>query len=147
MGIATGDELLGVGAAVPLGSFRLMARSMITAPDLRTMLIRMEQASRVLTTLPHLEAVLGETRGLTVDVSHRNYPPSSIACVRRPMRPRSASIRRQQRLAAPLACAERQAAGAVVDGEHVQFKVVAVSRTRCRRTPLAAGRGCSRGGR
>lgn len=71
----TGDELFGVGPAVPIGSFRLVARSMLTAPDLRTMLIRMDQASRVLTTLPRLEAVLdGPTPGLTVDVSQLEDP-------------------------------------------------------------------------
>lgn len=71
----TDDELFGVGPAVPLGSFRLMARSMLGVPDLRTMLIRMDQASRVLTTLPRLTTFLdGETPGLTVDVSQLEDP-------------------------------------------------------------------------
>lgn len=72
---ATGDELFGAGPHVPLGSFRLVARSMFTAPDLRTMLIRMDQASRVLTTLPRIEAALeGDTPHLTVDVSRLDDP-------------------------------------------------------------------------
>lgn len=56
----TGDELFGTGPHVPLGTFRLIARSSIGAPDLRGMLIRMDQASRVITGLPRLTAEIGE---------------------------------------------------------------------------------------
>lgn len=73
--VLTDDELVGVGPRVPIGSLRLMARSMFPAPDLRTMLIRMDQASRVLTMLPRLQAVIdGDTPRLTVDVSQLEDP-------------------------------------------------------------------------
>lgn len=75
MWAATADELFGVGPHVPLGSFRLIAPSLFSAPDLRTMLIRMDQATRVLTAAPRIEAVLGcETPRLTVDVSRLDDP-------------------------------------------------------------------------
>lgn len=71
----TGDELLGVGPPVPLGSLRLIAPSVFAAPDLRTMLIRMDQATRVLTTLPRIEAHLdADVPCLTVDVSRLDDP-------------------------------------------------------------------------
>ena len=38
----TDDELFGVGPNLPLGSFRSVAPRIFSAPDLRTMLIRMD---------------------------------------------------------------------------------------------------------
>lgn len=72
---ATGDELFGVGPPVPLGSFRLIAASIFSAPDLRTMLIRLDQATRVLTNAPRIETHLdGDAPHMTVDVSRLADP-------------------------------------------------------------------------
>ncbi|GAA1625970.1 AraC family transcriptional regulator [Nonomuraea maheshkhaliensis] len=46
--ILTGDELFGIGPPLPLGSFRLMMRSLIHAPDLGAALRRLAEAGEVL---------------------------------------------------------------------------------------------------
>ena len=74
----TDDDLFGVGPNLPLGSFRLVAPRIFSAPDLRSMLIRMDQATRVLTATPRIEALLDDdTPRLTVDV-HRLDDPEHI---------------------------------------------------------------------
>lgn len=71
----TGDELFGVGPPVPLGSFRLMARSMVAAPDLREMLVRIDQATRVLTGIPRITVDLAdETTTVSFDVTRLDDP-------------------------------------------------------------------------
>lgn len=72
---STGDELFGVGPPVPLGTFRLVARSLLSAPNAREMLVRMDQASKVLPNLPRLTAELSEKQAtLVVDASRLDDP-------------------------------------------------------------------------
>lgn len=71
----TDDELFGLGPRVPLGTFRLIARSTIGVPDLRTMLVRMDQASRVLESLPRIRVELGRDEvTVSLDVSRLDDP-------------------------------------------------------------------------
>lgn len=72
----TDDELFGVGPErVPLGTFRLIARSTTGGVDLREMLIRVDQASRVITALPRITTQIGsEEATVTIDVSRLDDP-------------------------------------------------------------------------
>jgi AraC-like DNA-binding protein len=71
----TGDEMFGVGPHVPLGTFRLLTRSVIGAPDLREVLIRMDQASRVITGLPRLTTQIDQqTATVALDFSRVDDP-------------------------------------------------------------------------
>lgn len=73
--INTGDELFGLGPPVPLGTFRVVARSAMGAPDLREMLTRVEEAVRVIQNLPPISVEFGsETVTLVVDPSRLNDP-------------------------------------------------------------------------
>lgn len=73
--LVTGDELFGLGPPVPLGTFRLLARSALTSPDLRTLLIRFDQGSEVITGLPRIEAELDPASAvINVDTSRLDDP-------------------------------------------------------------------------
>ncbi len=73
--INTGDELFGLGPPVPLGTFRVVARSAMGASDLREMLTRVEEAVRVIQTLPPISVEFGSrTVTLVVDPSRLNDP-------------------------------------------------------------------------
>lgn len=71
----TDDELFGIGPPIPRGTFQLVAMSLIHGPDLRTMLTRMDDATRVLPGVPQLTATVGErvTR-VQMDVSELDDP-------------------------------------------------------------------------
>lgn len=71
----TGDELFALGPPIPLGTFRLIARSIIGSPDLRTVLKRMVDAVRALPNIPQLRYDIGdETTRVTIDVSRLDDP-------------------------------------------------------------------------
>lgn len=73
--VVTGDELFGAGPHVPLGTFRLIARSMLPAPDLRRLLVRMDQASRVVLNLPRLTfEATDQVATIGMDVSRLDDP-------------------------------------------------------------------------
>ncbi|WP_158642228.1 AraC family transcriptional regulator [Actinomadura sp. WAC 06369] len=73
--ILTGDELFGLGPAVPLGSFQLMMRSVIHVPDLRAALQRLAEASEAMTGMPRLRVAVRETLvEVEIDVSRLDDP-------------------------------------------------------------------------
>lgn len=73
--VTTDDELFGLGPPVPLGTFRLIARSALGAPDLRTFLIRFDQASHVILGLPRIAVHLDEpTARIEVDTRRLDDP-------------------------------------------------------------------------
>jgi AraC-like DNA-binding protein len=73
--ILTGDELFGLGPPVPLGSFRLLMRSVIHVPDLGAALQRLVEASQVLPGMPRLHVtVTEELTEVEIDVSELDDP-------------------------------------------------------------------------
>ena len=72
--ILTGDELFGLGPPAPLGSFRLMMRSVIHAPDLRAALRRLTEASEVLPGMPRLRVTVGGHVEVEIDVTRLDDP-------------------------------------------------------------------------
>lgn len=73
--LLTGDELFGLGPPIPLGSFRFMMRSMIHVPDLRAALQRLTEAGEVLTGMPGVRVMAGETLvEVELDVSELDDP-------------------------------------------------------------------------
>ncbi|NJP94883.1 AraC family transcriptional regulator [Nonomuraea sp. FMUSA5-5] len=73
--ILTGDELFGLGAPVPLGTFRLVLRSAIHVPDLEGALLRLAEASVTLPGVPPLRvSAVGALAEVEIDVSGLDDP-------------------------------------------------------------------------
>lgn len=73
--ILTGDELLGLGPPLPLGSFQLVMRSIIHVPDLRSALQRLAEASAVLPGCPRIRVAPDQRLiNLDIDVSLLDDP-------------------------------------------------------------------------
>jgi len=57
----TGDELVGLGAQpAPRGTFRMMCLGLLSSPDLRTVMERFRDFSRVLPAMGHFDVEVGE---------------------------------------------------------------------------------------
>jgi AraC-like DNA-binding protein len=66
----TGDELFGLGPPTPLGSFQLVMRSVIHAPDLRAALRRLAEAGDVLAGIPRLRVTVDDVLvDVEIDIS------------------------------------------------------------------------------
>ncbi|MFC7102718.1 AraC family transcriptional regulator [Nonomuraea rubra] len=73
--ILTGDELFGLGPPVPLGTFRLVMRSVIHVPDLEAALRRLAEAGQALPGMPRLRVSAdGERAGIELDVGELDDP-------------------------------------------------------------------------
>lgn len=73
--VLTDDELFGLGPRVPRGTFRLIGLSLIHAPDLRTVLGRLADASAVLAGVPRITVTEdGGQTTLAADVSALDDP-------------------------------------------------------------------------
>ncbi|MEV5411139.1 AraC family transcriptional regulator ligand-binding domain-containing protein [Thermopolyspora sp. NPDC052614] len=57
----TGDELFGLGPPAPLGTMKLVMRSLIHVPDLHAALRRLADAGGVVPGMPRLRVTVGET--------------------------------------------------------------------------------------
>jgi AraC-like DNA-binding protein len=78
--ILTGDELFGLGAPLPHGSFHLLMQSVIHVPDLGSALSRLADGSRILPGLPTAEPIVdGTTVSIRIDTSAFDDPDHLLA--------------------------------------------------------------------
>ncbi|MCW2785035.1 MAG: Transcriptional regulator, AraC family [Marmoricola sp.] len=73
----TGDEMVGLGPSpAPRGTFRLMCLAVISSPDLGTVIIRFQDFSRILPSMPTFTIERGETSTRLTYENDPEYDPA-----------------------------------------------------------------------